>query len=124
MYRNSFGTKNQIRFDSAADYYEFLGYLAKGDGTTKIVWEHNDEQGAWAEEGRIQFYENPPATLKAKLNHTAGTGNVISRVNCNDFVEHIAQHHHFKSNAAQDQKAVRASIPVTHQSDFDRGLGL
>lgn len=124
MYRNRFGTRNQVRFRNAADYYEFLGYLAKDDGTTLIVWENNDEQGAWAAEGRIQFYMNPPAALRARLNHTAGTGNIVSRVNCNEFVEHIAQHHNVSPNGLQDRARIRASIPAAHITDFDRGFAL
>jgi hypothetical protein len=124
MYHNVFGTRDQIRFDTAEDYYEFLGYLAKDDGTTKLVWEHNDEQGAWAEEGRIQFYVMPPAALHARLNHTSGVGKVVSRVNCNAFVEHIAQHHHFIINGSQDIARIRVSIPAGHIADFDRGLAL
>lgn len=124
MYRNRFGTKDQVQFDTPEDYYEFLGYLAKEDGTTKLVWENNDEQGAWAVEGRIQFYVEAPRALHARLRHTAGTGNIVSRVNCNDFVEHIAQHHHFISNRPQNQAKIRKSIPVAHRGDFDRGGAL
>ena len=87
MYQAKFGIKDQVCFDTAADYYEFLGYLAKNDGTTKLVWERNNEQGAWGNEGRIHFYEDQPKALNARLSHTAGTGNIISRVNCNDFFE-------------------------------------
>ena len=124
MYRNRFGTRGQIRFLIDDDYYEFLGYLAKGDGTTSLVWEQNEEQGAWGEEGRIQFYVRPPVALRAKLNHTAGTGKVVSRVNCNDFVEHISQHHHFTSTGSQDIARIRASVPAEHITDFDRGSAL
>ena len=114
----------QIRFLIEEDYYEFLGYLAKEDGTTKLVWEHNDEQGAWAGEGRIQFYVTQPAALRAKLNHTRGTGSIVSRVNCNDFIEHILQYHHFTSNGSQDIATIRSSVPAAHITDFDRGLAL
>ena len=124
MYRKTFGTKGQIRFDTVADYYEFLGYLAKEDGTTKVAWESNDEQGAWGQEGRIQFYVAQPATLAAKLLHTAGTGNITSRVNCNTFIEHIASHHHFVSNGPQNKVVVRSSLPPSYLADFDRGLTL
>lgn len=124
MYRDTFGTKNQIRFASEAEYYELLGYLAKNDGTTKLVWERNDEQGAWAEEGRIQSYEAWPTNLSANVKHTAGTGNIVSRINCNEFVEHIAQQHHFVPNGVQDVAIIRASIPAAYVSAFDRGLAL
>ena len=124
MYQKNFGKKNQVQFDSAADYYEFLGYLAKGDNTTKIVWEHNEEQGAWAEEGRILFYLSQPTALRARLNHTAGIGSIVSRVNCNDFVEHIKKHHHFIIGASQDPVKIKTTILTAHYADFDRGLTL
>ena len=39
MYQQTFGTKQQISFNSEAEYYELLGYLSKNDATTKLVWE-------------------------------------------------------------------------------------
>ena len=124
MYQQTFGTKGQVRCDTPKDYYEFLGFLSRNDGTTRIVWEHNDEQGAWAEEGRIQFYIPHPTQLRAKLLHTAGTGSVVTRVNCNEFIEHITTHHGFTPDGAQNQVAILASIPSPHRVDFDRGLAL
>jgi hypothetical protein len=124
MYVNRFGTHNQVCFDAEADYYEFLGYLAKNDGTTKLVWENNDEQGAWTAEGRIHFYITPPVVLRARLHHTAGVGSIVSRVNCNDFVQHIARCHNFISNDYQNVVIIRVSIPPMHITDFERGLAL
>ncbi len=124
MYQAKFGIKDQVCFDTAADYYEFLGYLAKNDGTTKLVWERNNEQGAWGNEGRIHFYEDQPKALNARLSHTAGTGNIISRVNCNDFFENIVNYHGFKNADFQDIKIIKASIPRANHNDFDRGLAL
>lgn len=124
MYINAFGKNNQVSFNNEADYYEFLGYLAKNNRSTIIVWENNDQQGAWAAEGRIQFYTSPPATLRARLIHTSGVGSIVSRVNCNDFVEHIAKYHHFISNGIQNVATIKKSIPARHIIDFDRGLAL
>ena len=88
MYKNSFGTKNQVHFTSENEYYEALGYLAKSDGTTSIVWEHNEEQGAWGSEGRIHIYTNNfPFINNCKL--TAGNGNIRHRTNCNEFIKNI-----------------------------------
>lgn len=122
MYKQKFGQKNQVQFNSVTDYYEFLGYLAKEDNTTKIVWECNDEQGAWGQEGRIQFYVAQPTRLHVMLHHTLGVGSIISRVNCNEFIEHLVTHHHFLSNGLQDRAKIRATIPIAHEADFDRGL--
>ena len=124
MYKKTFGLRAQIKFFRAADYYEFLGYLSKGDGTTKIIWEDNDAAGAWAPEGRIHFYVVPPKRLQANVRHTAGRGNVVSRVNCNEFILHIAEHHNFVLDGSQDLSMIRASIPASHLMDFNRGLNL
>lgn len=124
MYINAFGKHHQVFFNNEADYYEFLGYLAKNDGATRVVWEKNDQQGAWTAEGGIQFYTKPPAALRVNLNHTSGVGNIFSRVNCNDFVEHIVKHHYFISNGVQDILRIRGSIPMAQILNFDRGLAL
>lgn len=50
MYKQSFGTNGQIQFANEHEYYKFLGFLARSDGSTSIVWEHNEEQGAWINE--------------------------------------------------------------------------
>lgn len=123
MYKANFGKHNQVSFNNEHEYYELLGYLAKSDGTTSIVWEHNEDQGAWGSEGRIKFYvANPPLT--ATLNHTAGVGNVISRVNCNEFVENIAQNNQFVMGSNQNSVAIRNTVPNQFQADFDNGLAL
>lgn len=124
MYKQSFGTKNQISFNSEAEYYELLGFLTKNNGSTKIVWEENNEQGAWGEEGRIQFFVTQPALLRAQLAHTAGNSSIISRVNCNEFVEHIRRYHGFSFGDNQNHSNVRTTIPIQFLGDFDNGRQL
>lgn len=122
MKKRWFGRNGQVSFDQVADFYELLGYLAKSDGSTSIVWEDNDVAGAWAPEGRICFYVAPPTSLKAHLKHTAGSGNIISRVNCNEFVELIIAHHRFVTGHSQNRNSIESKIPSTHLADFRRGL--
>ena len=123
MYQPNFGTQNQIQFSNENEYYELLGYLAKSDVTSSLVWEHNEDQGAWGSEGRIKFYiSNPP--LSCSLNHTAGVGNVISRVNCNEFIENIATNHGFVMGGIQNIVNIRGTVPAQFQADFNRGLAL
>lgn len=124
MYQRSFGSRGQISFNSEAEYYELLGYLAKSDGSTRIVWERNDEQGAWGQEGRIEFRVHQPPNLRASLAHTAGTGNIVSRVNCNDFVETIRRHHSFVLGDRQDIALIKSTVPSQYHSDFDLGSQL
>lgn len=123
MFSQNFGTLNQIQFANESEYYELLGYLAKSDGTTALAWEHNENQGAWGSEGRIKFFiANPP--VSANLSQTAGVGNIVTRVNCNDFVENIATDHSFIMGETQDIQAIRNTIPQPYLNDFNRGLSL
>jgi hypothetical protein len=121
MYQPTFGTRNQVQFSNEHEYYELLGFLAKSDGTTSLVWEHNEEQGAWGSEGRIQFYTNN-RPYRATLSHTAGVGNIVSRVNCNEFVQNLNESHNFIYGDTQDEEAIRKTIPEEYLEDFERGL--
>jgi hypothetical protein len=124
MYQANFGTKQQISFNSESEYYELLGYLSKSDGTTKLVWEDNDLQGAWEKEGRILFYVDQPTSLRARLLHTEGVGNITFRVNCNEFILNIRSNHNFVLGVKQNIPIVRATVPHQYIPDFDAGLGM
>jgi len=124
MYQATFGTKQQISFNSETEYYELLGYLAKGDGSTILVWEDNDLQGAWAKEGRILFFEARPAGLRANLLRTEGVGNIKRRVNCNEFILNIRANHNFVLGKKQNIPNIRATVPHQYIVDFDAGLQL
>jgi len=124
MYQPNFGTKQQISFNSESEYYELLGYLSKSDGSTILVWEDNDLQGAWTKEGRILFFDAQPAALRAYLFHTAGVGNILSRVNCNEYILNIRANHSFVLGEMQNIPNIRATVPQQYISDFDAGLQL
>lgn len=56
---------------------------------------------------------------------TAGNGgDVISRINCNEFVENICTNHRFVYGKQQDVIQIRQTIPSQYQADFDNGLRL
>jgi hypothetical protein len=126
MYQQYFGKRNKMRFDSPEEYYETLGFLAKSDGSISLVWEHNEDQGAWGSEGRIHCHSNinkftAPLTRK----FTAGRAqNVIHRINCNEFVEDIVTNHSYSMGSTQNTANIRATIPNQYLADFDRGLNL
>lgn len=124
MYQSSFGQLGQIQFANEHEYYLFLGYLAKSDGSTSLVWEHNEDQGAWASEGRIQILKPLPLPYPFNLSLTAGVGNIIARVNCNEFIENIRASHSFVTGTAQNIQAIRQTIPPQCLQDFDAGLTL
>ncbi len=124
MYQSSFGSLGQIQFANEHEYYLFLGYLAKSDGSTSLVWEHNENQGAWASEGRIQILKPLPLPYPFNVSLTAGVGNIIARVNCNEFIENIRANHSFVTGTAQNIQAIRQTIPPQYLQDFDAGLTL
>lgn len=125
MNQLAFGKKNQIVFASENDFYESLGFLAKSDGTISLVWEHNEDQGAWGSEGRIQCYKNisifPVALSRA---FTAGTGNILYRINCNEYVNHIVVNHNFVIGEIQNSRSIRMTVPPQYYQDYDRGINL
>jgi hypothetical protein len=118
-----FGTKQQIQFASASDFFEALGFLCKNNGTTSIHWEHNENQGAWGSEGRIHCYKNIPS-FPAYFSDafSAGVNNIVFRINCNEYIEYIAKNHSVILGHNQDVVAVRATIPPAYLADFNRGL--
>jgi len=121
VYKNSYGTQGQINFNNESEYYQALGYLAKSDGTTSLTWENNEEQGAWGSEGRIHFYISNPQ-ITGYFRHTKGTGKIISRVNCNEFLLNLHQNHNFINGLRQDIEAIRTTIPPQYIADFNYGL--
>lgn len=124
MYKSSFGKVGQLQFANESEFYTLLGYLAKSDGTTSIVWEHNEAQGAWASEGRIQIHTSSmPHIGTLKLTRGNG-GDVLQRINCNEFVENICTNHGFVIGDKQDIVTIRNLVPVEYQADFDRGLNM
>jgi hypothetical protein len=123
MFKRDFGTKDQVHFASENEYYEVLGYLAKSDGTTSIVWEHNEEQGAWGSEGRILIYiNNFPFNGISQL--TKGVGNITYRINCNEFIKNIIDDHGFIEGKSQSIDDIRNTVPTEYLSDFNHGLNL
>lgn len=126
MYKQYFGKRSKMRFDSPEEYYETLGFLAKSDGSITIVWEHNEDQGAWGSEGRIHCHSNlhlftPPLQRK----FTRGRArNVLHRINCNEFVQDLTTNHGFEMGTDQDSTIIRNTIPLQYQTDFDRGINL
>ena len=125
MYQDNFGTNtpSQIQFNNKNEYYQALGYLAKSDGTSSIHWENNENQGAWGSEGRIHFYINNP-TIPGYFKLTAGTGNIINRTNCNEFIKNIVTNNNFVIGSVQNIANIKKTIPVNFLNDFNIGLTL
>jgi len=121
MYKNSYGTQGQIKFNNESEYYQALGYLARSDGTTSLTWENNENQGAWGSEGRIHFYINNPQ-ITGYFRYTKGRGNIVFRTNCNEFILNLHQNHNFVNGNIQNIDAIRSTVPTEYISDFNDGL--
>ena len=67
---------------------------------------------------------NDYTPFSASLSRTAGNGNIIFRVNCNDFVQNINENHAFEWGKIQPVTEIRATIPAEFLIDFERGLTL
>lgn len=124
MYQSSLGSLDQIQFANEHEYYLFLCYIAKSDGSTSLVWGHNENQCAWASEGRIQILKPLPLPYPFNVSLTAGVGNIIARVNCNEFIEHIRANHSFITGKTQNIQAILHTIPSQYLQDFNDGLTL
>lgn len=126
MYKQYFGKRRKMRFDSPEEYYETLGFLSKSVGNTEIYREDNQNQGAWNYEVRLNCLKNlniftPP--LKRKF--TKGRGKrILHRINCNEFFEDLITNHSFVYGLVQNDLAIRSTIPNQYLADFDRGFSL
>ncbi|MCR4816125.1 MAG: hypothetical protein K5842_02935 [Bacteroidales bacterium] len=123
MYKQFFGKNNQIQFPNENGFYQFLGYLAKSDGSTRIVHENNQNQGAWGPEIRIHVLKPMPSGPWS-VRETAGNGGIISRINCNEFLENIINNHSFVIGNTQDVLQIRQTVPQQYLADFDAGLSM
>jgi hypothetical protein len=103
MYKKEFGKRSKMKFESPEIYWETLGFLAKSDGSIAIVWERNEEQGAWGSEGRIHCHSNlAKFTLPLQRKFTRGRARkVLHRINCNEFVNDIKTIHAFEFGEIQ-----------------------
>ena len=116
----SFGRNRQVHFDSQEQFFYALGFLAN-NSHAEIIWEHNEEQGAWASEGRIHCLV-PPANFPQNFTFTAGNGNVYARINCNDFVRLLIENHNFACRGLpQDIQLILSTVPQQYHSVFMNG---
>lgn len=116
-----FGKNSQVSFINESEMYKFIGYLA--GHPVVIQWENNDEQGAWAKEGRMAFTTSDVRNHFPHLGYSAGVGNYVFRLNCNDFVELLFRLG-FSQGNIQNAASIKNSIPVANYADFDAGYKL
>jgi hypothetical protein len=123
MFKVQFGRPKVMVFANANEYYLTLGFLAKSDGTTSIVWENNQYQGAWKHEVRIHCLKDLNTFTPPLINKfTRGRTGILKRINCNEFIEDLLNNHGFVQGAIQNITTIRSTIPAAYVADFDSGL--
>ena len=118
----NYGTIGQIHFTDAHEYYYVLGLLAMANRTS-IVWEHNENQGAWGSEGRIHIFADM-VLFSPYFDITTGTGRAIGRTNCNEYVSKLLNRHNFGLGKVQNIPLIMSTVPRQYWSDFIRGLAV
>ena len=116
----NYGQKNQVSFANELEYYYALGFLAN-NRHAELHWEHNEQQGAWASEGRIHCLV-PTNEFPQNFLFTAGRGRICARINCNEFVERMIKVHSFSYNGVPNNVSkILATIPNMYKNIFMKG---
>ncbi|HID8712462.1 TPA: hypothetical protein ACXIQO_002025 [Neisseria meningitidis] len=118
------GRNHQINCDEK-DLYKFIGYLANHPNDVNLVFEKNSVQGAWGDEGRIQFFSSKAQNIFVPLGFkfTAGVGNIAYRLNCNELFEMLSQLG-FVFGGKQNLSTIKANIPSQFHAEFDAGANM
>ncbi|MDE8087864.1 hypothetical protein PT077_08600 [Erysipelothrix rhusiopathiae] len=134
MNKLKFGRNKQLVFETENDLFYFIGILTSGKYTS-IHWERNELQNAWGSEGRIHIYNDVDIFPQGvRDSFTAGTGRILFRVNCNEFVHFLYKNHQFVNVTdstdnpgrvleyrAKSYDDVLITIPNNYKYDFING---
>lgn len=112
----------KIIFASDNDFFESLGFLCNVNNNIKLVLERNDQQGAWAPEGRMEFFLDRNYPQYFVNSFTAGVGRKIHRTNNTEYCDYLKNNHAIIDGFVQNINNVRATIPAQYVVDFNRGL--
>lgn len=117
-----YGSQRQVEFKTLSDYYFAMGFIANSHNA-ELRWENNEDQGAWGSEGRIHCLV-PQSYFPQFFRFTAGRGNVYARINCNEYVANLVQHHNFNYNCKyQDIQKILSTVPAEYFQSFQDGYG-
>ena len=145
MVRLQYGKRNpRLVFNSESDFFEAYGFLCNAQKHgLEFQWEFNANSGAWGNEGRIHFlrvgfldYSPKPVTFQNRL--TAGRGgNIIFRLNCNDYITELVSNYGFNVNPRKPGNSITRSpqglipptmplqyVPSQYVADYNRGFNL
>lgn len=124
----NYNCKNNLHFVNEQSFCTVLGVLANNK-YTKIVWEHNEKQGAWGSEGRIHIYkDNTYLTKFLQPWFTKGRDNfsppILCREQGNGYIKYLNQKFRIGNNISQDGDYIRQIVETQYPQylqDFDTG---
>lgn len=119
--------KPYLEFRDHEHFYIALGLLARSVElfVCKLVCEHNEDQGAWAEEYRIQIYQHNEIfkdIFGSKV--TAGVNSILGRINNNQYVKEISNNNNINQKEPFDSTLVRNTVPKMFIEAYDYGYAL
>ncbi|AXY01780.1 hypothetical protein D1115_12190 [Vibrio alfacsensis] len=121
----TFGARRPyLEFDDNKHFFRALGFLVRSQeiGACRFVLENNQNQGAWGHECRIQIFsrlEEFQELFRGRV--SAGVGNCLGRINCNQYLEYLAGNHNFNFQIEINNRLIRSSVPLAHLEDYDLG---
>lgn len=122
-----FGKTNKLIFQDEDHFFKALGFLVASSesNVAKFALEHNEDQGAWGHECRIRIYSRLDEFKALFANKvTAGVGNCIGRINCNDYLAYLESDFCFNYTGTIVKADVESSIPPQHRNSFNDGYNL
>lgn len=84
-----YGKNGQVSFKNEAEKQEAFQYLLTSNNVDIFVHEDNQDQGAWASEERIHFYNEDGVPECLKRNMTAGRPGIYGRINCKELCDEL-----------------------------------
>ncbi len=108
-----FGNNPKLIFQNDQDFFETLGMIASRKHCTTVI-EPNHLSGARGHEGRVKVTSGPTLFNPSMQNrYTVGVGNVLHRISCTDYVEHLINCYGFQLDPNKPSTAVREVLPPT-----------
>ena len=117
-----FGESLKITFINKNEFYESVGYLSNYQKRGLRITSETS-QNRWGAEHRMWFTDitNSPSVLSSAF--SAGVGDSIARLNCNEFIEELFKIGFVIGNS-QNISLIKSNIPKNYINDFNRGFNL
>lgn len=131
MTQLDWGTGIGLHFQDDREYYETLGFLAKGKDYVAVYTHDNDRSGAWSGQGKLHTYIDKRKLPSGLQRSFIQSGD--DRLSITDYVRNLIQNHAFRCfydptgnlytfyRFPSSVSDVKATVPSYFWEDFDRG---